>query len=315
MRVHDAVGDENALAVAAAVEQYADHPVADAIEAHADPADVDVAEFEREPGRGVSAQVTDDNGDRTVLVGRRALFAERDWQIPDDYADRAAAAREGGDVPVLVGWDGRVRAVLVAGDSPREEWREVVAALATDRRVVVLTGDDTAATEQFRDHPGVDEVYAGVPPEGKTEVVRRLADAETVAMVGDGVNDAPALAAADIGVALDHTALAADAADAVVTTDDLAAVPYAFDLTAATNRRIRQNLGWACCYNAIAVPLAVAGALNPLFAAAAMATSSLLVVANSSRRLVDRGDDVVGGARRENTEKRDTALAREVVDA
>jgi len=290
MRVREWTGDDRAPALAAAVERYADHPVADAVTAFADPADVTVAEFERAPGKGVTAQVDDDGTDRTVLAGRTALFEARGWSIPAEFASRAEAARERGDVPVLVGWDGSVAGVLVAGDDPRPEWRSAVADLAADRRVVVLTGDDAAAAERFRDHPGVDDVFAGVPPEGKTAVVRRLADDETVAMVGDGVNDAPALAAADIGVALDHTALAADAADAVVTGDDLDAVPDVFDLTAATNRRIRQNLAWAFCYNAVAVPLAVAGVLNPLFAATAMAASSLLVVANSTRRLLDDAD-------------------------
>jgi len=301
MRVRDSLGEDRALALAAAVEQYADHPVAAAVTEYADPADVDVADFQREPGTGVRARVTGDDGDgdgdedRTVLVGRSALFETRDWTTPAAYAERAETARQNGDVPVLVGWNGSVQGVLVAGDDPRDGWRDVVSDLAVDRRVVVLTGDDAAAAASFREHPGVDDVFAGVPPEGKTEVVRRLADEETVAMVGDGVNDAPALAAADIGVALDHTALAADAADAVVTSDRLDAVPAAFDLTQATNRRITQNLGWAFLYNAVAVPLAVAGVLNPLFAAGAMAASSLLVVGNSTRQLLDDDGGEPGG--------------------
>jgi Cu2+-exporting ATPase len=326
MRVRDSLGDDRVLALAAAVEQYADHPVAAAVTEYADPADVDVADFQREPGTGVSARVTDDDGDRTLLAGRRALFESRDWTIPAAFAERAETARKNGDVPVLVGQSGGVEGVLVAGDDPRDGWRDVVADLAADRRVVVLTGDDAAAAASFREHPGVDDVFAGVPPEGKTEVVRRLADEETVAMVGDGVNDAPALAAADIGVALDHTALAADAADAVVTSDRLDAVPAAFDLTQATNRRITQNLGWAFLYNAIAVPLAVAGVLNPLFAAAAMAASSLLVVGNSTRRLLDDSGDggdpernQSGGDTNPNVAGGDTdeaaTLAGEAVDA
>ncbi|SEW19076.1 heavy metal translocating P-type ATPase [Halobacterium jilantaiense] len=298
MRVLDIAGDDRVLARAAAVEQYADHPVAAAITDGATPAG-DIADFEREPGRGVAGTLTlRADGARTaespesagveVLAGNRELFAARGYRVPDEYAERASGARANGNVPVLVGWDGEARGVVVAGDRPREEWQSVVSDLAADGRdVVVLTGDDPEAAERFRDHDAVSDVFAGVPPEGKTEVVRSLRGEGTVAMVGDGVNDAPALAAADIGVALDHAALAADAADAVVTTDDLAAVPRVFDLTAATNGRIRQNLVWAFCYNAVAVPLAVAGALNPLFAAAAMTASSLLVVGNSARSLVD----------------------------
>ncbi len=302
MRVRDVVGDDRVLARAAAVEQYADHPVAAAITDEAAPAG-DVDDFERVPGRGVAGSLavrpdgarTDETapvdaaGGSEVLAGNRELFADRDWRVPERYAERASEARANGNVPVFVGWDGEARGVVVAGDRPRDEWQAVVADLAADRRdVVVLTGDDPEAARQFREHDAVAEVFAGVPPEGKTEVVRSLrADGDTVAMVGDGVNDAPALAAADLGVALDHAALAADAADAVVTTEDLAAVPRIFELTDATNGRIRQNLAWAFCYNAVAVPLAVAGALNPLFAAGAMTVSSLLVVGNSTRSLLD----------------------------
>jgi Cu2+-exporting ATPase len=173
---------------------------------------------------------------------------------------------------------------VVAGDDPRPEWRDVVARVADEgREVVVLTGDGSAAADRFRDHPDVTEVYAGVPPEAKAETVRRLGRDRTVAMVGDGSNDAPALAAADLGIAVaGGTELAIDAAGAVVT-GGLESVPAVFEATAATNRRIRQNLGWAFLYNVVAVPLALVGLINPLFAALAMATSSLLVVANSSR--------------------------------
>jgi Cu2+-exporting ATPase len=162
-----------------------------------------------------------------------------------------------------------------------------VSDLAESREVVVLTGDEGPAAERFREHPDVAEVYAGVPPEGKERVVERLGERGTVAMVGDGTNDAPALGTADVGISLaSGTELAAEAADAVVTTDDLTAVPRVFDLTRRTRSRIRQNLAWAFCYNAVALPLAVAGVLNPLFAAVAMATSSLLVVGNSTRGLL-----------------------------
>jgi Cu2+-exporting ATPase len=178
---------------------------------------------------------------------------------------------------------------VVAADEPRPEWEAVAADLAADHEVVVITGDDERAAARFRESEAVSRTYAGVPPEAKAEVVDRLRAEGTVVMVGDGSNDAPALAAADLGIALESgTRLAADAADAVVTTDDLATVPRVFDLTAATKRRVRENLGWAFCYNAIAVPLTMAGLINPLLAAVAMATSSLLVVTNSSRPLLDQ---------------------------
>jgi Cu2+-exporting ATPase len=158
--------------------------------------------------------------------------------------------------------------------------------LAVDHEVVVITGDSPEAAERFRTHEAVDELFAGVPPEAKAEVIERLRTRGTVAMVGDGTNDAPALGTADLGIALESgTKLAAEAADAVVTTDSLTQVPAVFDLTAATRSRIRQNLAWAFCYNAVALPLALVGVLNPLFAALAMTASSLLVVGNSARSL------------------------------
>ncbi|MFB6089599.1 MAG: heavy metal translocating P-type ATPase [Halobellus sp.] len=307
MRILDRVGDERAPVRAAALERYADHPVAAAIVDDVDASLPEVENFERAPGRGVTGRLAaraDGAAQRAdgaaVAVGSLDLFESRDWTVPESYAERARTASAAGNVPVLVGWDGRVEGVLVAGDRPRPEWESVVGDLADDRRVVVLTGDDSAAAERFREHDGVEEVFAGVPPEGKTAVVEEFAAEGTVAMVGDGVNDAPALAAADLGIALDHTALAAGAADAVVTTEDLAAVPAVFELTAATNGRIKQNLGWAFVYNAVALPLAVAGVLNPLLAAVAMGTSSLLVVLNSSRALRPGADGAVGGAESED---------------
>jgi Cu2+-exporting ATPase len=297
MRVVDTAGDERAPALAAAVETLADHPVADAVVDHATLAEGEVRAFERHPGRGVSGVVAGpDDAPGEVLVGRPALFDERGWPVPGDLQDRADAAREAARIPVVVGWGGRARGIVVVGDEPREEWRAVVADLAERAgRVVVLSGDAPEAAERFGAHLGVDEVFAGVPPDGKTAVVERLRAEGTVVMVGDGSNDAPALAAADLGIALGGgTAMAADAADAVVVEDDLRGVAATFAVTAGARRRIRENLGWALTYNAIAVPLAATGHLNPLLAAVAMATSSLLVVANSSRALGDDADAADG---------------------
>ncbi|MDZ7700804.1 MAG: cation-translocating P-type ATPase [Halobacteriales archaeon] len=280
MRVLEATGEE--LELAAAVEQFSDHPVAEAIVDEVGVPDAEVAGFERHPGRGVSARVDG----RAVVVGRPDLLEDEGCAIPEALRARAAAASDAGRVPVLVGVDGEATGLLVAGDEPREGWADVVTELAADRRVVVITGDSEAAAAYLADHPGVDDVMTNVPPEGKTAAVEALREEGTVAMVGDGSNDAPALAAADVGIALEEgTRLAASAADAVIVTDDLSAVPRVFELTAATRRRIRENLGWAFLYNAVAVPLALLGLINPLFAAIAMATSSLLVVGNSARSL------------------------------
>ncbi|MFC7134295.1 MULTISPECIES: heavy metal translocating P-type ATPase [Salinibaculum] len=312
MTVTEVDGDTEVLARAAALERYSNHPVADAIVAHA-------AEEREDPTAGLSVGGSDaaadggtqaldsetvDAGDSPVavetkgvvgrvedaetVVGHPDLFAERGWEVPAEYRERAAEATAAGAVPVLVGWDGAVRGLLVVSDEPRASWDETVTTLAAeDRDVVVLTGDDSAAAEQFRDHPDVDEVFTGVPPDGKVAAIQRLQERGRVAMVGDGANDAPALAAADVGIAIAQgTKLAAEAADAVVTSGRLDAVPTLFDVAGGTKRRVRQNLGWAFGYNAVAIPLAAAGMLNPLFAALAMTASSTLVVLNSSRSVV-----------------------------
>jgi Cu2+-exporting ATPase len=287
----DGTSEREVLARAAAVERFAGHPVGRAIVDRAALADArhdaTVEGFTDHPGRGVSATV---DGEQ-VLVGRPELFDAEDWSVPAGLADRAGNAETRGRVPVVVGWGGRARGLVVAGDRAREGWQSVLADLASaGRRVVVLTGDGEAAARPFRESPYVETVFAGVPPEGKAAVVERLREEGTVAMVGDGSNDAPALATADLGIVLESgTRLAADAADVVVTTGDLATVPVVFDLTRAARRRIRTNLGWAFLYNAVAIPLAAVGLINPLFAALAMAASSLLVVANSARPMATAG--------------------------
>ncbi|MFP8951376.1 heavy metal translocating P-type ATPase [Natrialbaceae archaeon A-arb3/5] len=274
---------ETVLRRAGAVEALSEHPIAAAIvEATPGAAEASAVEaFDRED-RGVSGLV---DGDR-VAVGHPEFLRERGFAASAVLESHLDEARAAGDVPVTVGWEGCVRGVIVVGDSPRDEWREAVDTLSTGREVVVLTGDEGAAAERFRAVDGVDEVFAGVPPEAKAETVRRLRTRGTVAMVGDGSNDAPALAAADVGIAMGSgTKLATDAADAVIVGDDLTVAAETFDVAAGTHRRIRQNLGWAFVYNAVAIPLAVTGLLNPLFAAAAMVASSALVVVNSARSI------------------------------
>jgi len=285
MRLVDATADDGedadeALRRAAAVETYSSHPIADAVTEGAGSDTPDATEFRRHPGKGVSAVV---DGER-VTVGSEALVKEREDEPSESLHDTAERERGVGNAPVYVGWGGDVRAVLSVGDRPRDEWEETVAEI--DARVAVITGDDEAAVGYFREHDGVDDVFAGVPPEAKAETVERLRGHGKTVMVGDGTNDAPALAEADLGVALGTgTATAGDAADVVVTRDDLTKVTDVLELTRSTKQRIRQNLGWALTYNAVAVPAAVAGVISPAVAAFAMATSSVLVVANSSRDL------------------------------
>ncbi len=223
-----------------------------------------------------------------VVVGHPDLFDEKGWAVPDAIRETVDEARDVGRVPVAVGRDGTAEGVVVVGDELREGWEETLTDLADSGiEVVVLTGDDARAATVFREHAAVAEVFAGVPPEGKAETVERLKKRGRTVMVGDGTNDAPALAAADLGIALGGgTAMAADAADVAVVDDDLSSIATVFELSRAAGRRVKGNIGWAFCYNAIAIPLAVTGLLNPLFAAVAMGLSSLLVVTNSSRELL-----------------------------
>ncbi|ELY48119.1 heavy metal translocating P-type ATPase [Natronorubrum sulfidifaciens] len=224
-----------------------------------------------------------------VIVGHPDLFADRGWTIPTEITTQIDDSRETGQVPVAVGRNGSAEGVIVVGDELREAWDETLTAISeTDTEIVVLTGDDAKAASRFREHSAVDQVFAGVPPEGKAETVERLKERGQTVMIGDGTNDAPALAAADLGIALGGgTAMAADAADVALVDDNLSSVDTVFELARATDRRVKGNIGWAFCYNAIAIPLAITGLLNPLFAALAMGASSLLVVTNSSRPLLD----------------------------
>ena len=226
-------------------------------------------------------------GGTEVLVGHPALFAERGWTVPDRIASTLDADRRQGHVPVVVGRAGEAEGVIVVGDRLRDGWDRTVSDLAARGiTIAVLTGDDEAATATVQAHPDVDHAFAGVPPEGKVAVVERFGAESSTVMVGDGTNDAPALAKADLGIALGSgTAIAADAADIAIVDDDLATIETAFDLASAAGSRVKQNIGWAFIYNGIAIPLAITGVLNPLFAALAMATSSVLVVTNSAREL------------------------------
>jgi len=312
MRVVDRDVDDDLLALAAALESRSAHPVGEAIAAAGAGGSVaaaaDPSGQARTDGAGVAAESTQSGEsapivdafeshprgvsgivDGTeVVVGHPGLFNERGWRVPTAVSEAITAARDVGRVPVAVGRDGAASGVIVVGDELRPGWAETLSSLAAAGvDVVVLTGDDARAATVFREHDAVTEVFAGVPPEGKAETVERLKGRGRTVMVGDGTNDAPALAAADLGIALGGgTAMAADAADVAVIDDDLASVETVFELSRAAGRRVKGNIGWAFCYNAIAIPLAVTGLLNPLFAAVAMGLSSLLVVTNSSRPLL-----------------------------
>ncbi|WP_022836234.1 heavy metal translocating P-type ATPase [Salisaeta longa] len=282
MDVLEAPSDARVCQRAAAVEAASAHPIARALVASVGGDVAPASQVESFP-RGVEGYV---DGLR-VRVGHPDWLAQDGWTLSDRHRARARAAQQRGQVPVAVGWDAAVRGLFVVGDALRADTPAVLKALRQmNVRTVVLTGDRMAAARPLRDRDLVDEVVADVRPETKSAVVKRLQEDGPVAMVGDGSNDAPALAAADVGIAVGPTALAADAADVVIMQGGLGRVPQVFALARATQRRIRQNLVWAFLYNAVAIPTAALGVLNPLVAALAMAASSLGVVANSARSLL-----------------------------
>jgi P-type Cu+ transporter len=293
--------------LAGAVEDASEHPIARAIAAGssryaAEPslparsstgeAPVDlhtsmnqhppVEDFAALPGLGARGIVEG----HTVLIGRPALLRQRGLQLDEVLTDAVETAEAAGDTPVAVGWDGAARGVLVVGDTLKDHAAEAVTEL---RRLglepVLLTGDHERAAHAVAAAVGIDTVIAGVLPEEKAAEIRRLQEAgRSVAMVGDGVNDAAALATADLGVAMGSGADAAIAAgDLTLVRGDLRLVPTAVRLARATLRTIRANLAWAFGYNVVLIPLAALGLLDPMLAGAAMALSSLCVVGNSLR--------------------------------
>jgi Cu+-exporting ATPase len=271
-----------ALRLAGAVENASEHPIARAVAAAAAGPLPDVESFASTPGLGVTGVVEG----HAVFAGRAALLAEWGLAVPASLAAARDAAEAAGHTPVFAGWDGEVRAVLVVADQPKPTSAEAVRALRALRLTpVLLTGDNERTARAVAAQVGIDEVYAEVFPADKVDVVKRLQDAgRVVAMVGDGVNDAAALAQADLGLAMGTgTDAAIEASDLTLVGGDLRAAATAIRLSRRTLATIKGNLFWAFAYNVAAIPLAAAGLLDPLVAGAAMAFSSVFVVTNSLR--------------------------------
>ncbi|MCY3862695.1 MAG: heavy metal translocating P-type ATPase [bacterium] len=271
------------LALAAAVESRSEHPIGRAIASAAENGKA-VTDFENHPGTGAVATVDGCE----VRVGKRALFD----QVPEVVDGAAAEVEAMGRVAVLVGRDSVAEAVITVDDRLRATAPPAVAALKSlGLDTVLLTGDHPRRAQAAGDELGIDQVVAGVGPDGKAaEIARLQAEGRRVAMVGDGINDAPALSQADIGIAIGTGAdVAAEAADITVMSSDLSAVADAIALSRRTMNTIRGNYFWAFVYNTAAIPLAVAGVLEPIVAAAAMVGSSLFVVTNSLRLRRFRG--------------------------
>ncbi|BAX93284.1 heavy metal translocating P-type ATPase [Mycobacterium shigaense] len=270
---------EEVLALAATVEAGSEHAIGLAIAASKTALEL-VADFHAVPGRGVSGVV----GGRTVRVGKPSWITSS--PVPETMVAARRNAEARGETAVYVEVDDEPCGVIAVADAVKDSAADAVIALHNrGLRTMLLTGDSPASAAAVAARVGIDEVIAEILPEGKVDVVEQLRDrGRTVAMVGDGINDGPALACADLGMAIGRgTDVAIGAADIILVRDNLLVVPLALDLAAATMRTIRVNLVWAFGYNIAAIPIAAAGFLNPLVAGAAMAFSSFFVVSNSLR--------------------------------
>jgi P-type Cu+ transporter len=284
--VAEGVDEAEALRLVGALEHASEHPIAQAIAAAAaaDGPLPAVEGFANREGLGVEGVVDG----RALVVGRPALLAQADppVHLPPALDEARQAAEAAGRTAIAAAWDGQARAVFVVADTVKPTSAEAVAHLKElGLRPVLLTGDNAMTARAVAAEVGIDEVIAEVLPSGKAEVVRRLqGEGRVVAMVGDGVNDAPALAQADLGLSIGTgTDVAIEASDLTLVSGDLRAAPDAIRLSRATLRTIKQNLGWAFGYNVAALPLAAIGLLNPVIASLAMACSSVSVVANALR--------------------------------
>ena len=285
----EGVTEGELLTLAAALEQKSEHPLARAVLAYAAARQLDppeVTDFAALPGNGLTAKLAG----RSVYAGSFS-FIQTQAPVPAALAGQAQALAEQGKTPLFFGGEGRLLGVIAVADTIKEDSPDAIRQLqAMGIRVVMLTGDNQRTAEAIGRQAGVDQVIAGVLPDGKESVIRALSEKGKVAMVGDGINDAPALTRAGTGIAIGAgTDVAIDAADVVLMNSRLSDVPAAIRLSRATLRNIHENLFWAFIYNVIGIPLA-AGlliplglTLNPMFGAAAMSLSSFCVVSNALR--------------------------------
>ena len=286
----DGVSVSELLTYAYALEQKSEHPLAKAVLAYAAEKEVsapEVSEFEALPGNGLTGKVPEG-----VLYGGNQRFISKKVSLSAEVKELAEQLASQGKTPLFFALDKKFLGVIAVADVMKEDSPQAIKELQNmGIRVVMLTGDNEKTAKAIGAQAGVDEVIAGVLPEGKEQVIRQLKEQGKVAMVGDGINDAPALTQADMGIAIGAgTDIAIDAADVVLMKSRLLDVPAAIRLSRATLKNIHQNLFWAFFYNSIGIPLAaglfipiLGWELNPMFGAAAMSLSSFCVVTNALR--------------------------------
>ena len=285
----EGVTEGELLTLAAALERKSEHPLAKAVLAYTEAQKLDapeVTDFAALPGNGLAAKL-----DGVDIFAGNASFIGTKVTVPAALQEKAAALSAQGKTPLFFGGADRLLGIIAVADTIKEDSPRAIKELQNmGIRVVMLTGDNQRTADAIGRQAGVDEVIAGVLPDGKEAVIRQLQASGKVAMVGDGINDAPALTRADTGIAIGAgTDVAIDAADVVLMNSKLSDVPAAIRLSRATLRNIHENLFWAFLYNVIGIPLA-AGVfipfgltLNPMFGAAAMSLSSFCVVSNALR--------------------------------
>jgi Cu2+-exporting ATPase len=284
---------DHLLSLAASLECMSEHSIGHAICEAAIPA-FPATGFKAFPGKGVEGHVEG----RRVLIGNRPLMQEQGIDMTAlGPLDRSARECEGqGDTVIFMGWDRAVRALLVISDIIRDEAPEAVNALkAMNCGVAIVSGDTNITTRSIASQVDVKETLSGISPAGKRDYIAELQKRKhRVMMVGDGINDAPAITGASVGVAMGRgTEIAIESADAVLIRNDLRLIPYFIALSRKTYGVIKQNIFWAFLYNIAAIPVAAAGVLHPIIAAGAMAASSLFVVTNSLRIRKEKGERVI----------------------
>jgi len=276
---------EEVLQFAASAEQGSEHLVGQAIVSHAKEQGIDLLNYESFqalPGRGIVAKI---NG-ASIRVGKHVFLEQEGVQIDSETAVAAERLEHGGKTVVWVARDKAVLGIIALMDTPKKDAKGSIERLISMQiDILMITGDNQTTADAVAEKTGIHTVRAGVLPAGKSEEISRLrAAGKVVAMVGDGINDAPALAAADVGMAMAAGSdIAMESADVVLMRSDLSSVVRAVEVSRKTFTIIRQNLFWAFFYNVAAIPLAMAGVLSPIVAAAAMAMSSVTVVMNSLR--------------------------------